>query len=408
VTTSTRPRRYGVEKHGKGYRIRVKWRGHPEPFYTETGFADEPSAMTRALVLHATRMAGEPPPAAGCEQTLGDVLDAWRADREGLLAGKDGAIRASTLLRDDNSIKALRRYFDGAMPIGDLKRAEVVEKHRARAKAHPKAAQGELALLKSALGHAEDHGERSIDHGIHSIKPSPVPRRPRRALSSTEHDELVTHRVEYAGAGLLPAHELPAILGRTGLRIGEALALRDTDVDVAPDGSVELRIRSNKEGNPDKRVPVVHEGARLTLRGALTMRDVTRGARPLFADGAGAPLTYSVAYTRVWRPTVEAASSAWLAAHPAHDPDDDPFAELTPHDMRSTFATIMRSEYGLSKPTTAFLLGHSDGGATLDRVYDKSDRGELARAELGKLYAATGAGAVRYQSTGTAPAALEG
>lgn len=406
VRSLARPARHGVERHGKTWRIRLRWPGHDAPFYAESGFATELDALTRARDLHELRSSGSPPPAAGAALTLAGALDAWRADREGAHEGRGGEpLRASTLARDDSTVKALLGYLDGALTLAKLTRPLVVAKHRERAKVHPKSAAEELATLKRALRHAEDHGARGIDHGIHSIVRSPVPRRPRRALTSGELVELDAHRVEYPGGGLLPAGELPNLLGRSGLRISEALALRDADIDVTPT-TVTLRIRSNKEGNRDKRVRVVDAELDATIRRSLGLRDATAGPRQLFADDYGRRLSYSQAYGRVWLPMRDAAADAWLAAHPTHDPADNPFADLTPHDLRSTFATIMRGEYRVSRETTAHLLGQRDGGATLDRVYDKSDRDDLADRELDELNAA-GAARSRCQSEGLAPAAPE-
>lgn len=412
VTTSTRPKRYGVEKHGTGYRIKMRWRPYVERFYVESGFADELDADVRARELHRMRDAGSPPPAAGSARTVEQMLDAYLADREGARStkGERLPLRDSTIERDRHSARALLRYLDRTMPIEKLTRELVVEQHRERAKAHPKAAAEELALLKAALRHAEDRGTRGIDYGIGTIARSPVPRRARRAITAPELVELGEHRSGFVGAGLIPADELPMILGQTGIRIGEALALRDTDVVCTP-ARVELRIRSNKEGNPDKRVRVVHAGARATLRRALGLRDSTAGPRHLFADERGRALTYSQAYGRAWLPAIRAASAAWLAEHPRHDPADNPFAELTPHDLRSTFATIMRTDYRLDRETVSTLLGHRDGGALLARVYEKADRYELAEAALARFDddATDDAIADRYQSTGApSPVALGG
>jgi len=392
VRSPARPRNRGVERHGKSWRIKLRWKGYERPFYIETGFPTELAAIARAVELAELRDAGSPAPAKGAALTLEQALDAFQLDREGAHEGRNAEpLRDSTLRRDAASIKAMLRYLDGSLYLSKVTRPMVVAAHRERAKAHPKAASEELRILKLALRHAEDHGARGIDHGIRSIDRSPVPRRPRKALTSAELVELDRHRVPYAGAGLLPLGALPLVLGRSGLRIGEALALRDTDVEIT-DTSTTLRIRSNKEGNPDKRVRVVDHELAAMLFGALVLRDATRGARPLFADEDGRRLTYSKARNRVFLPARDRAAAAWLAAHPTHDPLDNPFAELTPHDLRSTFATIMRGEYRVSRETTAHLLGQRDGGRLLDRIYDKSNRDELANAELDAL---TAAGAAR-------------
>lgn len=388
----SRPKKYGVEKHGAGYRIKMRWTGVPG-FYVESGFADEIDAELRGRDLYKLRATGAPAPSAGAALTVGAALDAWRLDREGAHDGHEGeVVRDSTLTRDDATIKALLLYFDRDLPLTKLTRPIVVAAHRDRAKAHPKSASEELALLKRALRHAEDHGAAGIDAGIQTIKRSPVPRRQRRALTSREFEAIARHaKVDgRIGRGLLPCCELPELLAFSGLRIREALALRDADVEVEPSGAMWLRIRSNKEGNPDKRVRVVHKALRARLRKALTLRDATAGPRPLFADEYGKPLTYSQAYGSVLTPARRAAEAEWTREHPGHDPLDNPYrdGELTPHDLRSTFATVMRVEYELSRPTVARLLGHRDGGKLLDRVYDKSDRDAMVDREIDALEAA--------------------
>jgi integrase len=337
------------------------------------------------------RDAGEPAPTRGAAVTLGDVLDAYRADQEGARTkkGEREPYRASTLLRDDASIKALRRYLDPDLPVTKLSRAMVVAAHRERARAHPKSAGEELALLRRALKDAEDKGTIGIDHGIHTIERSPVPRRTRRALTAREFAQLRRNANPNLGRGLLEDAELLDLLAFTGIRIGEALALRDGDIEIDAAGRMFLRIRTNKEGNPDKRIRVVHKGIRATLRRALRVRDATSGPTLLFRDEYRRPLTYAKATNRIFKPARRNAAAEWSREHPTHDPADNPFlaSELTPHDLRSTFATILRTD-GYSRETVATLLGHRDGGKLLDRVYDKSDRDELANREIDALDAA--------------------
>ena len=388
VSSQTRTPRYGVERHGKSWRIRLRWPGHDQRYYCETGFPRESAAIARAVELFELKAAGEPPPLHGGALTLDGVLDAWRADEDGRRSqkGEHAELKSSTLLRTDADLKAIRKYLDCSLPLTKITRAMVVDAHRERARAHPKSAAGELEVLKRALEHAEEHGTRGIDHGIYSIRRSHVPRRVRRSIARTEIVPLTLGAAAYGyrGEGLLPAWTLIDVLARTGLRISEALDLRDADIEITRT-KIELRIRSNKEGNRDKRVEVVDRHVRELLRGALRLRDATAGPTLLFADHKGRRMTYSVAYCRIWLPAKRAASAEWLAEHPAHDPADNPFAELTPHDLRSTFATIARTEYGLKRETVAMLLGHRDGGKLLDRVYDKSDRYALADADLARF-----------------------
>jgi integrase len=92
-------------------------------------------------------------------------------------------------------------------------------------------------------------------------------------------------------------------------------------------------------------------------------------SRYVFPKREGGPWTYRHWRKLIWDKARERARKAWRERDGLDDEAPTPFCELTPHDLRSTAATLMR-DAGFSREEAAARLGHADTGQLLDRVYD--------------------------------------
>ena len=132
------------------------------------------------------------------------------------------------------------------------------------------------------------------------------------------------------------------------------------------------------------------------------------GTRLVFPTATGKRWRYNQFHKLVWSKACERAAVIWRDDRGLDDDAPTPFCDLTPHDLRSTAATLMRA-VGFTREEAADRLGHVDSGELLDRIYDQGDRGAraqraiAARAPLGLRHALEAEQAAR---TSTRPAAL--
>lgn len=151
---------------------------------------------------------------------------------------------------------------------------------------------------------------------------------------------------------------LAELLYDAGLRVGEACALREEDVDIAGGW---LRVEQGKGGR-DRVVPLARPAATAITaylnrgRPELAAR-AERRAETLFLNARGRPLT-----TRDARRIVSRLGSAALGGRP-----------LWPHLLRHSFATHLL-EGGADLRSVQELLGHTDVGSTQIYTHVSSER----------------------------------
>ena len=172
-----------------------------------------------------------------------------------------------------------------------------------------------------------------------------------------------------------------------GLRIGEALALRWSDVDLA-DGR--LRVRWQIDAQTGERVEpktitakrdIVVMPALGKLLAAHRIASPHSGDdEPVFASRAGTPLLRSNVRTRILRPAIE---DAGLGG--PHRPT------LRTHDLRHTFASLLIAA-GASVVFVASQMGHRKPTVTLDvyaHLFDARDHADKLAATLEANFADT-------------------
>jgi len=174
-------------------------------------------------------------------------------------------------------------------------------------------------------------------------------------------------RSDYRGLG---RRALLATLVFAGLRIGEALALRWRDVDLA---GGRLRVGEAKTAAGVREVELLP-----ALRSELAEHKAgARDTRPdalVFATSGGTPQTATNVRRRVLAKAVEKAD-ARLAKEEA-----TPLPErLTPHSLRRTFASLLFA-LGRTAPEVMDQLGHTDPKLTL-RIYARAMRRDAGESE---------------------------
>lgn len=165
---------------------------------------------------------------------------------------------------------------------------------------------------------------------------------------------------------------LVAVLLLAGLRIGEALALRRRDVDLA---STRLRVTAAKTDAGERDVnllPALYD----ELADYVARNDLRPDAY-LFATSEGRKDNASNTRRRVVKPSVDAANVQLEKRGLAT------MAEVTPHSLRRTFATVLVS-IGEDPAYVMAQMGHTDPAFTL-KVYaqamkDRSGERERIRA----------------------------
>jgi integrase len=148
-------------------------------------------------------------------------------------------------------------------------------------------------------------------------------------------------------------HPLFWLMSRTGVRLGEALALQWADFDAE---QRQLRVEraltrdgglSTPKSGHGRTVDLSEAAARhirdwIAVRAALNVKDADRSNPWIFVDGDGRPLTHDAAQAAFRR----ARGKAGLPAH------------FTPHSLRHTYASILLAE-GVSPAYVQQQLGHS-------------------------------------------------
>lgn len=407
TTTAPNLKRLGVDKWGKGWRVRISFPGIGR--HAETGFPSEAAAVVRAIELHELKAAGDTPAARPAEATLRSAAEALLARKA--VAGKRGPLRAKGLEWWRRSLKPWIEGPFAERPLSALRRDQVEDAILARAAIAPTSARNERQALLAALEYAAGRGAR-FDLAILRIPPVQVTRRrERRALTAAELEFLAEHVVDYA-------RRLVLAQGTIGNRVGELFLAAPEHVDL--DGAELFVPAANCKEGRDKTIPLTAEEVELLReqRGGLHVVDTSSstagcptmptGSSRLFTTRTGTPWRHTQFERLVWSKAIRRAAAAWRAEHELGELAATPFEWyvdgerrwLTTHDLRSTAVTLMR-EAGISREDAAERVGHADGGKLLGDVYDLGDR----TARVQRAIAAAAPQGLRRQLVEPAPRA---
>jgi len=224
-------------------------------------------------------------------------------------------------------------------------------------------------LLSAMLGLAVKR--RRIPHNPVDLVRAPRPT-PRRQLI-LDPDELEV--LAAAADALRPrAGDLIRFLAATGLRFGELVALRVSDIDLDT-GAVVVQRSATESGRgliegptKSRKARTVYIGPRLAFR----LRPLVEGRVPderVFTAPKGGPLRYNAFRRVVWDPARQALPKAKQ--------------DVTPHDLRDAYAVAaIRSGADLLEVSRA--LGHSSAAVTASHYADHFDAAR-ARARAAAL-----------------------
>lgn len=176
-----------------------------------------------------------------------------------------------------------------------------------------------------------------------------LPKMPKTEARFLDHEQV--HKLADAAGdeGLLVL-----MLAYTGMRLGEAFALRVSRVDLLRGRITVAESLSNVKGKLSFVPPKTHQNRQIVvprfLRQPLAERLAGRGRDDLvFTDTKGGPLRYGNWRRRVWDPAVRSAG----------------LDGLKPHDLRHTCASLLAAT-GVTPKAVPQQLGHASIQITLD------------------------------------------
>lgn len=217
------------------------------------------------------------------------------------------------------------------------------------------------AILRTAVRYR--HVERNVATGYRVMAPKHVAAHLETAAQMAAllkaADALDRARRGRRGHG----YALLATLLLGGLRIGEAIELRWSDVNLAKG---RMRVRGTKTANADRPIELLPP-----LREALTELKARRGGASgdrVFGTAKGGPESRGNLSRRLLRPAITAANEQLADLH------EDPInPDLTLHGLRHTCASILLY-LGEDPGHVADQLGHADPGFTYTRYRKRMRR----------------------------------
>lgn len=293
-------------RHGRGLQYRVRWQGKAESFRTQG------EANAHWLEVRTTKVISS-------DATVSELVDRWLATKQGLTPkGLESCIFAAAHVR-----KALGDRRAETLTETDAREwlAGLTGSSSLRIKA--------LQCLSGALEIGVDTGKlkSNVSRGIKRPKDQ---RHEAHFLSGPQLVDLATACDEYSDMVLL--------LGTTGLRVGECVALDVADIDKV---RARARVRRSKNGTA-RDVPVPAS--------VLSRLDLDRPANaPLFTSPGGHRVSPNNWRTRVFAQGVKRAG----------------LQKMRVHDLRHTAASLAIASGADVKKVQA-MLGHKSAAMSLD------------------------------------------
>lgn len=215
--------------------------------------------------------------------------------------------------------------------------------------------------------------ERAVDENLISRNPVKKVRLPR--TTRRKHPYLTYDQVAELAEAIDQRYRLFVVfLGLTGLRFGEAAALRISSLDLptrlinVEESVTEVRgvIEFGPTKSHERRTVAFPSILDSELKAAAEGRD---DDALLFTSPDGYPLRHVTWRRRFWYPAIEAINTRRQVEAAERESNYRPFPKVTPHDLRHTAASLAVRE-GASIVGVQRMLGHADAKMTLNTYVD--------------------------------------
>ena len=381
MPTTSPPRRVRSSVPGVYYRVTAAGQRTYEFTYRDStgrqrwqcGYATLAAARGDRAVLQHRRQRGER--VVPIKATFADFAGDWLTAQHHL--------RPSTRERYRWAIETQLIPRFGRARLSDIREDDVANLIADRsATLQPSSVRAILTVLSRILGRAVRRGALPVNP-VSGLERWERPKGRPREMRILQRDEIA----RFLAAAPDRHRPLLATLIFCGLRIGEALALRWSDVDLA---AGRLRVRWQIDATTGRRVEPKTATAKrdIVLMPALAKllaahriaSPYSSDDDPVFASRAGTALLRSNVRTRILRPTVDAAG---LGGHER--------PPLRAHDLRHTFASLLIAA-GASVVFVASQMGHRKPTVTLDvyaHLFDARDHADKLAATLETNFADT-------------------
>ena len=281
-------------------------------------------------------------PEAG-QVTLGEVAERW--------SRQQGHLRPKALLSVESLLRSRVLPRWGAVQVASIRPSDIrtwVSDLLGEGLSASRVRQA-YGVLSRVLDMAVEEGELT-SHPCIGVKLPPVKRSEVRSLTVDQIEDLVE--------AMPPPYDLfVSVIAYTGMRFGEAVALRRHHCDVERGRLVVAESATEVAGQIVFGETKTHQHRTVVLPhflSELLAAHLAEAVLPgpdelVFRGPTGGPLRYSNFRTRVWLPAVKKMSLEWA----------------TPHTLRHTAATLLIGE-GASVKDVQAQLGHADASVTLD------------------------------------------
>lgn len=342
-------------RHGRGKRWRVSWVDLDREPHTES-FDRKVDAKAREKELVTQFGTGSYVSPTKSKTTVADVHTRWEPT----------TIHLKPKTRNDRTstwnVHVEPRW--GNREVGRIRKTDVAEwaADMTKAGAGARTVEKAVGVLRLVLDFA-------VDDGMLLSNPATGVKTPRS--TSRRHVYLSVPQVNRLAAEIDDYGPLIRLLAFTGLRWGEATALRVEDVDFT---RRRLNIHRNDEDDRGKLVegtPKTHQTRTVPFPEPIVteLEDQAAGKKQLdrlFTSEQGRPLNGSNFRDRVFLPALARARTL------EDGTTDDEFPTLVLHDLRHTAASLAVSS-GANVLAVQRMLGHKSASVTLDIYADLFD-----------------------------------
>ena len=347
-----------VRRHPKSGRWQVRYRD-PSGKERSRNFERKVDANRFASTVVADVARGDYLDPTLAKLTVSEFAKRWQSTR--------GHLALATLDQDRHFLRSLILPTFGPHPVGSVRPSEVAV-WLSQLEVAPATKAKALQKLAAVLGMAVADGAIKANPCDGIARPTQRSRRDGRALSDHEVAAVLSaaERVDVRTAAMV------WLMAHAGLRIGEVLALRRTDLDrgmLHIRGSMSRRegVRPVKGRDGRRDIPI---GTALEerLRRHLRAQRVASVEGWLFCAPQGGRVRYDNWRARTWRRIVREAR----------------IGDVRAHDLRHTVATRLFVVDGWTVPQVQAYLGHVDPTVTL-KVYTHVAAESLPRPSDGHL-----------------------